>query len=682
MLWEEIYQGDLAWLQDRTVLLMRSGSHAYGLNTPESDLDVKGVCIPPRKYFLGFLNHFEQAESHSPLDLTIFDIRKFFKLCADCNPNIIEMLFTDASDMLLTHSLGRRLLEHREAFLSRKARHTFSGYAMAQLKRIRTHRRWLISPPTHKPSRAEFNLPETNILDGSLRGAIESLAISSDWTPEMLEGQFGSLVMDAYQRERAYHNKLTEWGQFENWKKTRNPKRAALEARVGHDCYVEDTEFLTRSGWKDYDAVTEVDELATVYIGPTLTQHRQFAVEYQAYTERFEGIFMGNLYHLNAHHTEVSVTPNHRMLIRKVERRSGKESSWQLIEATHLPDTFDVLRTISPRVTAFSFQEQFRELPVPPTAYMRLMGWYLTDGSAAFRKKAIRGLRISQKQGGKLHGSMTKFHRKYHGVARTGLYSCLRKPTKFRPYEITEIILSVTNVAIRERMVGECGWKKNKRIPRWVFGLSKRLMGTLLNAMAGGDGTVRQTSLKSLVIYSSLKSLADDIQELAFHCGWETTLWGPYKDREVGVMYQVHVNKNTERTRRLIRHNNITTTPVTNQRIVCFSVPNGVLVTRVNGKIGLHGNSKHSSHLVRLLKMGREILTTGQVIVKRKEDREEILAIKNGAWSYDQVVEFAEREDAAMAELEKTSPLPHSPDRVKLDILCDGMVAEALEGGL
>jgi dsDNA-binding SOS-regulon protein len=52
-------------------------------------------------------------------------------------------------------------------------------------------------------------------------------------------------------------------------------------------------------------------------------------------------------------------------------------------------------------------------------------------------------------------------------------------------------------------------------------------------------------------------------------------------------------------------------------------------------------DSKHASHLVRLMRMGKEILATGNVIVKRP-DAEELLAIKNGAWSYDRVVEYAE----------------------------------------
>src|SRR5271156_6546414 len=83
----------LGWIEDRTVLLVRHGSHAYGTNTPASDEDFKGIAIPPKNYFLGTMHRFEQAELKAPEpDAVIYDIRKFFNLAADCNPNIIEVL--------------------------------------------------------------------------------------------------------------------------------------------------------------------------------------------------------------------------------------------------------------------------------------------------------------------------------------------------------------------------------------------------------------------------------------------------------------------------------------------------------------------------------------------------------------------------------------------------------------
>lgn len=129
------YNGEIPWIKQNSILVVNHGSVAYGTNLPESDLDVKGVAIPPREYFHGFCSKFEQAEQKEP-DLVIYDIRKFFNLASNCNPNIIEILFVEPEDIRHISPLGRKLLDNRDLFLSRRARHTFSGYAVSQFKRL------------------------------------------------------------------------------------------------------------------------------------------------------------------------------------------------------------------------------------------------------------------------------------------------------------------------------------------------------------------------------------------------------------------------------------------------------------------------------------------------------------------------------------------------------------------
>ncbi len=226
------YHGNLEWLPKRTILLTLGGSHSYGLNTPESDVDIKGIAIPPREYFLGWLKRFEQAESHD-LDLTIFDIRKFFALAAEANPNVLETLYTEEEDIIHISDAGRVLRKNRDLFLSQKVKHTFSGYAASQAHRIRRHRAWLLSPPTHKPTREEYGLPETSVLPKDIIGAIQSLENQEKLDVHLEE--FGPMVMEAYQRERSYHNAMRGWTQYENWKQNRNPKRAAMEKEFGFD---------------------------------------------------------------------------------------------------------------------------------------------------------------------------------------------------------------------------------------------------------------------------------------------------------------------------------------------------------------------------------------------------------------------------------------------------------------
>lgn len=211
-----------SWVGQNLIFACLGGSHAYGLATPESDIDVRGVTIAPREYYLGFLNHFEQAEGQ---ECVVHDLRKFCQLAADCNPNIIELLFGDSRMCFASNASWEKIQDKRDLFLSTKAQYTFSGYAMAQLKRIRTHRRWLLQPAEIKPTREAFGLPETTLISKDIMGAIEAGK----------ETNFSAEVMTTYHKERAYHNAMQEHAQYTNWKATRNPKRAAMEAKFGYD---------------------------------------------------------------------------------------------------------------------------------------------------------------------------------------------------------------------------------------------------------------------------------------------------------------------------------------------------------------------------------------------------------------------------------------------------------------
>ena len=77
------------------------------------------------------------------------------------------------------------------------------------------------------------------------------------------------------------------------------------------------------------------------------------------------------------------------------------------------------------------------------------------------------------------------------------------------------------------------------------------------------------------------------------------------------------------------------------------------------------------------MRMCREILETGKVIVRRP-DAEELLAIRGGAWPYEKLREWAESEDAALEEVAKTSALPKTPDFEKIDSLCVELISEAI----
>ncbi len=203
------------------------GSRAYGLAREGSDWDYKGVIVGPKAWYYGVDGGPEQIELGP--DHVHFEVRKFIRLAGQANPTLIETLFTDPADHTHVSPAGERLLAARALFLSKRVEGSFAGYALGQLKRIRTHRRWLLTPPKAPPRRADFGLPDHLSVSREQLGAAEALLERGeplDVPPNFLA------ILDA---ERRYRSAKQTWQQFQTWTRARNPKRAALEAQHGYD---------------------------------------------------------------------------------------------------------------------------------------------------------------------------------------------------------------------------------------------------------------------------------------------------------------------------------------------------------------------------------------------------------------------------------------------------------------
>lgn len=72
-------------------------------------------------------------------------------------------------------------------------------------------------------------------------------------------------------------------------------------------------------------------------------------------------------------------------------------------------------------------------------------------------------------------------------------------------------------------------------------------------------------------------------------------------------------------------------------------------------------DTKMAAHLIRLLRMGSEFLDTGRMNVRR-EDAEELKAIKRGDWKLKDVKAEAQRWERAIVDAYERSTLPESPD--------------------
>lgn len=145
------------WLVDNTQYLTIMGSQAYGVSGATSDNDVYGMCVPPKDLvfphlageILGFgsqVQRFDQWQQHHVVhpdgrdqtyDFQVFGIVRYFQLAMECNPNMIDSLFTPRRCVLHSTQVGEYMRENRRLFLHKGAWHKFRGYAYSQMHKIK-----------------------------------------------------------------------------------------------------------------------------------------------------------------------------------------------------------------------------------------------------------------------------------------------------------------------------------------------------------------------------------------------------------------------------------------------------------------------------------------------------------------------------------------------------------------
>ena len=131
---------------DSIVFECYSGSHAQGLATPTSDVDIKGVFILPEDDYFG-LDYIDQI-SNETNDIVYYELRRFVELLSQSNPNILELLYTPKESIRILHPCFKPLLDTK--VLSKLCKEKFGNYAYQQIRKAKGLNKKILNPMSKK----------------------------------------------------------------------------------------------------------------------------------------------------------------------------------------------------------------------------------------------------------------------------------------------------------------------------------------------------------------------------------------------------------------------------------------------------------------------------------------------------------------------------------------------------
>lgn len=125
-------------LREHVIYRCIVGSRAYGLSHDASDVDRRGIYLPPADRHWSLFGVPEQLEDKER-DECYWELQKCLVLAAKANPNVLECLWTP----LVEHAtpIAEELVDRREMFLSRLVYQTFNGYTISQFRKMEARRK-------------------------------------------------------------------------------------------------------------------------------------------------------------------------------------------------------------------------------------------------------------------------------------------------------------------------------------------------------------------------------------------------------------------------------------------------------------------------------------------------------------------------------------------------------------
>ncbi len=352
-------------------------------------------------------------------------------------------------------------------------------------------------------------------------------------------------------------------------------------------CYSDDTEVLTREGWKLFK---EVDIERDLFA--TRSPEKKF--EWQKATDYTCDYYSGELIHFKGRSIDLMVTPNHRMLVMKEGRKRVRPGSDErygdeevFIEARDLISK-STLHKFLPATSIWEGTpiEEFKLEKKHPQSYAfecsgddyaAFMGMYLSEGSVSKGLKCNHRNRVSISQYEKSKGFGPFKELLTRIIGRTPCHDGIN--------------FEFSNGGLAD-FLRPFGYSYEKYIPDDIMNASIEQLQIFWDYYLLGDGN---TDRKVESISSTSRIMADQLQEIAQKLGYSAmvryqpeTIGGQILGRDITgsrPRYKVAI-RNTQ-NQSIPGHSLV---PY-NGNVFCVSVPNSTLYVRRNRKPSWCGNS-------------------------------------------------------------------------------------------
>jgi intein/homing endonuclease len=392
------------------------------------------------------------------------------------------------------------------------------------------------------------------------------------------------------------------------------------------ECHDDQTEVLTKDGFKTIsDIAIKSNDVSVKTANGVFIENNEIAgivaldpnvevacfndttncIEYHKPEDLTMSYYEGEMLHFKSRNIDAMVSPNHKMWAQKVSRIGGKPgwSEWQKIPAKDIDSktTYRFRGIADWKGKDIDFVEVL-DKKVPIKLYLKFLGYLISEGCLT-QKHTIN---FAQSTKSDIIEDMKEIITRFASIfdkepkERIIKYSRFNSSKQFKKMPADGWQANIYSVDLNRYFVnmistGDKCSAHFKQIPDFVKELSPRLLKIILEALVYGDGShLKNKSSNAYRYYTASKKLADDVQEVAFKCGYAPTLYSRQRKnaREYTVSWSDAIDGNFP----YILPNNKYPSKVSKVdykgAIWCLQVPTGLLITRRNGKISMHGNSK------------------------------------------------------------------------------------------